>query len=351
MSIFRDFFNVKQKPVFTGSRFGFGSGPSGPTGPFGPPGGAASGAFVCWGGGGAGGEEGSIGGGGGCANGTLALAQGTYTFVVGSTGTAHSPSSGQNAATIGGGSCRAGNGGGGGGFTGLFSGDHTPCPFLGYDSSHNASPAPQRDNAHGNSILIAGGGGGCGQEPTTNNGGGGGGGTSGDAGQGPNSPTKGGGGTQNSAGNNASSIAPNALAGGKLLGGWSGGTNNGGGGGGGGFYGGGCGGHAPGDTPESAGGGSGHIAPPYGTATLTTGDPGRLPTSGGAASQPNPYYPGSAGQGGTGMPSSGGTPGAFVIGSHSGGFIFVTPPGGAKARVPYAGQAFNNVGIYLLEVE
>ena len=32
MSIFRDFFNVKQKPVFTGSRFGFGSG-GGPTGP------------------------------------------------------------------------------------------------------------------------------------------------------------------------------------------------------------------------------------------------------------------------------------------------------------------------------
>ena len=32
MSIFRDFFNVKQKPVFTGSRFGFGAG-GGPTGP------------------------------------------------------------------------------------------------------------------------------------------------------------------------------------------------------------------------------------------------------------------------------------------------------------------------------
>ena len=93
---------------------------------------------------------------------------------------------------------------------------------------------------------------------------------------------------------------PNALAGGKLLGGWSGGTNNGGGGGGGGFYGGGCGGHAPGDTPESAGGGSGYINPSYGSATLTTGDPGRLPTSGGAASQPNPNYPGTAGQGGTG---------------------------------------------------
>ena len=37
MSIFRDFFNVKQKPVFTGSRFGFGSGGGGgaaaPSGP------------------------------------------------------------------------------------------------------------------------------------------------------------------------------------------------------------------------------------------------------------------------------------------------------------------------------
>ena len=84
MSIFRDFFNVKQKSNLSlDHRFGFGSAPSGPTGPFGPPGGAASGAFVCWGGGGAGGEEGSIGGGGGCANGTLALTQGTYTFVVG----------------------------------------------------------------------------------------------------------------------------------------------------------------------------------------------------------------------------------------------------------------------------
>ena len=29
MSIFRDFFSVKQKPVFTGSRFGFGSGGGG----------------------------------------------------------------------------------------------------------------------------------------------------------------------------------------------------------------------------------------------------------------------------------------------------------------------------------
>ena len=39
MSIFRDFFNVKQKPVFTGSRFGFGSGgggAAGDSGPFGP---------------------------------------------------------------------------------------------------------------------------------------------------------------------------------------------------------------------------------------------------------------------------------------------------------------------------
>lgn len=33
MSIFRDFFAVKQKPVFTGSRFGFGAGAAAPTGP------------------------------------------------------------------------------------------------------------------------------------------------------------------------------------------------------------------------------------------------------------------------------------------------------------------------------
>ena len=348
MSVFRDFFAVKQKPVFTGLKYGFGAVQE--SGPTGPPGGAASGAFVCWGGGGAGGEEGSIGGGGGCANGTLALAQGTYTFVVGDTGTAHSPSAGQNAATIGGGSCRTGNGGGGGGFTGLFSGDHTPCPFLGYDSNGTASPFPQRDNAHGSSVIIAGGGGGCGQEPTSNNGGGGGGGTNGDPGQGPNSPTKGGGGTQNSHGGNAPSLG-GGDAGGKLLGGWSGATNNGGGGGGGGFYGGGCGGHAPDNTPESAGGGSGYINPSYGSATLTTGDPGQQPTTGGAASQPNPYYPGSAGQGGADMPSSGGTAGAFVIGAHSGGFIFVTPPGGSETRVPYAGQAFNTAGVYLLEVK
>lgn len=42
MSIFRDFFNVKQKPVFTGSRFGFGSGGAGDTGSA-PPGFSASG--------------------------------------------------------------------------------------------------------------------------------------------------------------------------------------------------------------------------------------------------------------------------------------------------------------------
>ena len=35
MSIFSNFFHVKQKPIFTGYRFGFGaaSGPTGPTGP------------------------------------------------------------------------------------------------------------------------------------------------------------------------------------------------------------------------------------------------------------------------------------------------------------------------------
>ena len=36
MSIFRDFFNVKQKPVFTGSRFGFGSGGGAASGPSAP---------------------------------------------------------------------------------------------------------------------------------------------------------------------------------------------------------------------------------------------------------------------------------------------------------------------------
>ena len=341
-------FNKKEKPIFTGYRFGFGAAAGG--GPVGPPGGAASGAFVCWGGGGAGGEEGSIGGGGGCADGTLALAQGTYTFVVGDTGTAHSPSAGQNAATIGGGPARCGNGGGGGGFTGIFAGDHTSCPFLGYDSTNTAAPSPQRDSAHGSSILIAGGGGASGQEPTSNNGGGGGGGTNGDAGAGPNAPTRGGGGTQNAAGSNAPQIGGGS-AGGKLLGGWSATVNQGGGGGGGGFYGGGCGGYAPDNTPESAGGGSGHINPSYGSATLTTGDPGKLPTSGAAASTSSPLYPGSAGQGGTDMPSAGGTAGAFVIGPHSGGFIFVTPPGGSETRVPYAGEAFNTAGVYLLEVK
>ena len=35
MGIFNDF-NKKEKPVFTGLKFGFGSGPTGPTGPTGP---------------------------------------------------------------------------------------------------------------------------------------------------------------------------------------------------------------------------------------------------------------------------------------------------------------------------
>ena len=35
MSLFSNFFHVKQKPIFTGYRFGFGSA-SGPTGPTGP---------------------------------------------------------------------------------------------------------------------------------------------------------------------------------------------------------------------------------------------------------------------------------------------------------------------------
>ena len=35
MSIFNEFFK-KEKPVFTGLKFGFGSGAAGPTGPLGP---------------------------------------------------------------------------------------------------------------------------------------------------------------------------------------------------------------------------------------------------------------------------------------------------------------------------
>ncbi len=55
----------------------------------------ASGAFAAWGGGGGGGQEGSYGGGGGAVVGSLTLAVGDYTFIVGSKGCSFdSPTSG-----------------------------------------------------------------------------------------------------------------------------------------------------------------------------------------------------------------------------------------------------------------
>ena len=290
---------------------------------------SASGAFAAWGAGGGGGEEGCRGGGGGCAIGTLTLDVGNYTFIVGSAGVAHDV----DTAGFGGAPGRSHNGGGGGGFSGIFSGDLTPFSFKGDGPGNSEDPAPNRDTAHAAAIMLAGGGGAAGQEPTANIGGGGGGGTSGD--QAP--PGQGGGGTQTEGGAGGPGNAGTGGAGSKLLGGWGPHTASGGGGGGG-YYGGG------------AGGGSGYINPPYGSATLTTGDPGRNPTSGAAALPGNPYYPGSAGNGGHGDPNANVSAGAFVIGPYSGGSISVTPPGGSPSPVPTSGQAFNTAGKYLLVV-
>jgi hypothetical protein len=307
-----------------------------------PDGLAASGAFAAWGGGGGGGEEGSRGGGGGCAIGTLTLPLGNYTFIVGSAGADHDV----DTAGFGGAPGRSHNGGGGGGFSGIFSGDLTPLTFKGDGPGNSEDPAPNRDTAHAAAIMLAGGGGAAGQEPTANIGGGGGGGTNGD--QAP--PGQGGGGTQTEGGAGGPGNAGTGNAGSKLLGGW-GPSTAGSGGGGGGYYGGGSGGASTGNGVEAAGGGSGYINPPFGSVTLTTGDPGRDPTSGGAALPGSPYYPGSAGQGGAGDPNSGVTAGAFVIGPYSGpGSIAVTPPGGSPSPVPTSGQAFNTAGKYLLVV-
>ena len=298
----------------------------------------ASGAFAAWGGGGGGGQEGSYGGGGGAVVGSLTLAAGDYTFIVGSKGCSFdSPTSG-----FGGAPERQGNGGGGGGFSGIFAGNLTPFSFLG--GGPNPDPSPNRDTAHAAAIMLSGGGGAAGQEPASAVGGGGGGGTNGDAGD----PGQGGGGTQSAGGTAGPGDAGAGSAGSKLLGGFGGSAS---GGGGGGYYGGGSGGAQTGNGLEAGGGGSGHINPSYGTATLTTGSPGKN-SNGAAAATPSPYYPGSAGVSGAGRPHStrDSTAGAFIIGSYSGAAISVTPPGGSPSPVPNSGQAFNTAGKYLLVV-
>ena len=299
---------------------------------------SASGAFAAWGGGGGGGQEGSYGGGGGAVVGSLTLAAGDYTFIVGSKGCSFdSPTSG-----FGGAPERQGNGGGGGGFSGIFAGNLTPFSFLG--GGPNPDPSPNRDTAHAAAIMLSGGGGAAGQEPAPAVGGGGGGGTNGDAGD----PGQGGGGTQSAGGTAGPGDAGAGSAGSKLLGGFGGSAS---GGGGGGYYGGGSGGAQTGNGVEAGGGGSGYINPSYGTATLTTGSPGKN-SNGAAAATPSPYYPGSAGVSGAGRPHStrDSTAGAFVIGPYSGGSISVTPPGGSPSPVPTSGQAFNTAGKYLLVV-
>lgn len=305
--------------------------------------GIASGAFAAWGGGGGGGEEGCRGGGGGCAVGTLTLPPGNYTFIVGSAGADHDV----NTSGFGGAPARSHNGGGGGGYSGIFAGNLTPFTFKGNGPDNVKDPSPNRDTAHAAAIMLAGGGGAGGQEPVNNTGGGGGGGTNGD--QAP--PNQGGGGTQSGGGAGGPGDLTDGLAGSKLLGGGGGtSTPDGSGGGGGGYYGGGSGGVSYENGLEAAGGGSGRINTSYGSATLTTGDPGKNPTSGGAALPGSPYYPGSAGNGGHGDPNANVSAGAFVIGTYSDAVISVTPPGGSPSPVPQSGQAFNTAGKYLLVV-
>ena len=310
---------------------------------------AASGAFAAWGGGGGGGEEGCIGGGGGCAVGTLTLPPGDYTFVVGSAGADHDDTD----AGFGGAPSSCHNGGGGGGYSGIFAGDLTAYSFKGFDPGGSEDPSSNRDTAHAAAIMLAGGGGAAAQEPSSNVGGGAGGGTTGDAGAGsPPAPGLGGGGTQSAGGAGGTGGVKNGEDGAKLIGGWgiTQSPSKGNGGGGGGYYGGGSGGADAGNFLEAGGGGSGYISPPYGSATLTTGNPGLGSPAGDAALPGSPYYPGSAGQGGAGDPNSGVTAGAFVIGAYTGGSIAVTPPGGSPSPVPSSGQAFNTAGKYLLVV-
>ena len=313
----------------------------------------ASGAFAAWGGGGGGGEEGCYGGGGGCAVGTLTLPPGNYTFVVGSAGADHD----DTAAGFGGAPSSCHNGGGGGGYSGIFAGDLTPYSFKGFDPGGSEDPSANRDTAHAAAIMLAGGGGAAAQEPSANVGGGGGGGTEGDPGDGaPPAPGLGGGGTQSAGGAGGTGGVKNGEDGGKLIGGWGilvpsppGPLGNGGGGGG--YWGGGSGGADSGNFLEAAGGGSGYISSPYGSATLTTGTPGLGTPNGDAALPGSPYYPGTAGQGGAGDPNTGVTGGAFIIGAYTGpGSIAVTPPGGSPTPVPSSGQAFNTAGKYLLVV-
>ena len=310
----------------------------------------ASGAFAAWGAGGGGGEEGCIGGGGGCAIGTLTLPPGNYTFIVGSAGADHD----DTAAGFGGAPASCHNGGGGGGYSGIFAGDLTPHTFKGFDNSDSDGPSANRDTAHAAAIMLAGGGGAAAQEPSSNVGGGAGGGTTGDAGAGsPPAPGLGGGGTQSAGGAGGTGGVKNGEDGAKLIGGWGidSSPSKGNGGGGGGYYGGGSGGADTGNFLEAGGGGSGYISPPYGSATLTTGNPGLGSPAGDAALPGSPYYPGTAGQGGAGDPNAGVTAGAFVIGAYSGtGSIAVTPPGGSPSPVPTSGQAFNTAGKYLLVV-
>jgi len=256
MSIFRDFFAVKQKPVFTGLKFGFGSGGGG--------GGDPSGldlTMYLWGAGGGDRNNASEPGNGGsggfmqASGATFAPSDTIYVYVgspgitPGEEGPASLPS------VFGGAPSQAG---------GTFSGAGGGASYVTLNG--------ERTNGSGSGtvIAVAGGGGGNGYS-----GGGGGGYPTGGTGGGYDGANGGTGGTQSAGGtggdNDHSGSASNGAF---LLGGTQGpGSSSPGGGGGGGYYGGGGGGGANSNSGGSGGGGSSYVNPTYVTADANdTGD-------------------------------------------------------------------------------
>jgi len=131
MSIFRDFFNVKQSPIFTGSRFGFGSG-----GGAAAEGGLTPKTYVIelFGGGGGAGSSGGSGGSGGYSKVSITLNAGQTYYVTAGVKGYNGQNSGARVRSSGGNGLRQSNtdqGGSGGGFSALWTNSgYTGNPIL-----------------------------------------------------------------------------------------------------------------------------------------------------------------------------------------------------------------------------
>ena len=315
MGIFNyDKFNKKEKPVFTGLRFGFGSGGGG--GASGGPGLDEFFEFQVWGAGGGGGaNSGSVGGAGAYITAQYQIQPGTtLKMIVGSGGRYKNGPIGVADVAYGGGGARGPYdypSSTGAGCSGIFitpNNIYSDADSPAADGVTESAPGPAATVQPGftaaNALIIAAGGGGA----AYNGGAGGGGITAGGDGQ-PTPDTGaygrggtwGGAGTDTGAGGTGGPASPGRDG---FLG--AGGEDTGGGGGGGGFYGGQAG--TNGGTVAAGGGGSSYywttqskpsafVAYNPGSVTATAGSPGYHPSTPGQVGGIGPNNPGTYGQG------------------------------------------------------